>query len=203
MNVYFLRHGEFQKTEPIVYPTNETPLSTEGRKQIGLVDNKVCGLGIELILSSDLARAVETAKIVNRNIKVELRINGLFSERKRPSEIVGRDVGNVEVKNIIQIINEKYHTPGYHYSDEENFSDLKSRAREALKYLEEIHVRKLLVVSHSEILAMIFLLIAFGEGITSIEYTQRKHLFAIKTAEIVCFERSDGIWRRIGDMMKR
>jgi hypothetical protein len=52
-------------------------------------------------------------------------------ERKNPSEIIGKHTDDSEVTRIVDQMDLAYHLDEYRFSDEENFTDLKKRARES------------------------------------------------------------------------
>ena len=85
-NTYFiLRHGETSyqlKKEEIVYPWPEPSpilLTEKGKKQIENVAEKLESEKIDLIFSSDIPRAKETAEIISKKI----RIKPIFDPRIR------------------------------------------------------------------------------------------------------------------------
>ncbi len=74
MRFYFIRHGRTEwNLEKRVMGKLPVPLDSEGEKSVGRTAARLDGEGIELILSSTLQRAVETAAILSGFWGVESR----------------------------------------------------------------------------------------------------------------------------------
>jgi phosphohistidine phosphatase len=76
MEVYLLRHGEAGNRLPIAARDNERALTAAGRKEIGDVGEALEEMGYEfdLVASSPLKRAMDTALIVNRRLKRKVAV---------------------------------------------------------------------------------------------------------------------------------
>ena len=73
MQIYLIRHGEIDSNVKKIYAgTSEEPLNANGRRQVESLASRLEGRGIELIYTSPLRRAVETAKILSEKLKVPL-----------------------------------------------------------------------------------------------------------------------------------
>jgi broad specificity phosphatase PhoE len=110
--------------------------------------------------------------LVNHEFEKPLPIeyNDLLMERRNPSEIVGKSVNDPEVKKIVDHIDKSYHSDDYRFSDEENFSDLKTRARNLLEYLAGRREKTLVVVTHGIFLRMVVAYIIHGESLDARQY---------------------------------
>lgn len=96
-NLYFMRHGQSQANADRVYATAETPLSDLGRQQAAEAGEQLRTAGINLIICSDLRRAVETAEIVadaigydRAKIVVDTRLREVYR-----GDLVGGAIGNL------------------------------------------------------------------------------------------------------------
>jgi len=71
MELYLLRHGEAGKRLPVSARDTERELTEAGREEIKEVGEGLVGLGLkfDVVASSPLKRAKETAAIVNRELK--------------------------------------------------------------------------------------------------------------------------------------
>ncbi len=71
MDLYFLRHGEAGKKDDWTGQDRERPLTEEGIERMKEVASTIAAmrLGVELILSSPLVRAQQTAEIVARALR--------------------------------------------------------------------------------------------------------------------------------------
>jgi uncharacterized phosphatase len=135
--LYFIRHGlsEMNKSGHFA-GTIDTPLAEEGRAQAKMAGIKARELRIDLIVTSPLIRASETAEIIARQIgypKDKIVLSRLLIERHW---------GDLEGKPHVQV----------HDLDEvpnaETSAQLLERASKALAYLEGLEAENILVVSH-------------------------------------------------------
>jgi broad specificity phosphatase PhoE len=94
--IYLARHGETDdNARGVVQGWIDTPLNKRGREQALMLANRVRGLGIAAIWTSQLARAVQTAEIVGDAIGVEARVDERFAESRRGTW-EGRGLAEIE-----------------------------------------------------------------------------------------------------------
>jgi probable phosphoglycerate mutase len=79
--IVLVRHGETPSNAARVVQTPDTPLSARGIEQAERVATRLAAFGIARILSSDLARAVETAERVQRATGAPVEFDPLLQER--------------------------------------------------------------------------------------------------------------------------
>lgn len=76
MRLYFLRHGETDwNKERRMQGTIDIPLNEKGRRIAELTAKELSKIPFDLIISSPLSRAVETARIVTGHADIPLRID--------------------------------------------------------------------------------------------------------------------------------
>ncbi len=76
VQVFFFRHGETDWNRERRWQGHvDTPLNDLGRTQALALIDPLKSLGIEAIFSSDLSRALETAQIANRDMKLPLAVS--------------------------------------------------------------------------------------------------------------------------------
>lgn len=97
--VWFARHAESVWNEAgIVQGQADAPgLHDAGREQARRLAGRLVGSGAELIVTSDLRRAVETAQVVARMLEVPVAYEPLLRER---------DLGNVEGEPQVRLVGE-------------------------------------------------------------------------------------------------
>ena len=138
--LYFIRHGESQfNIERRFAGRTDTPLTDEGRKQAKKAGQNARKLQIDLIVSSPLSRAYETAKIIAVEIgypEVSIEINPLLIERDYGSLSGKIWAPDIDLDGIADI---------------ETAEGLIKRGLEALASLRQIEVDNVLVVSHGSI----------------------------------------------------
>ena len=135
--LYFIRHGlsEMNKSGHFA-GTIDTPLTNEGRAQAKTAGAGAKDLKIDLIVSSPLSRARETAEIIAREIgypKDKIIYSNLIIERHW-GDLEGAP--HVTVEDLDEVPNA------------ETGSQLLERSEKALRYLESLDAENILVVSH-------------------------------------------------------
>lgn len=113
MKIYFIRHGE---TDENIYEGGSTKLNEEGKKQVKFLVKYLENLDFDLLVSSDLERAQDTAREIQKAKKIksvkvmpELReiYRGIVGgpKRKEDAPRIREDVKRVEEawKKIIML----------------------------------------------------------------------------------------------------
>jgi phosphohistidine phosphatase len=98
VNIYFLRHGiAVERGAPGFEDDSARPLTREGKKQLRKTSRALRKMKLEfdLILSSPLLRAKQTAEIVAKNLKLKKRLK--FSGELKPDG---------SMKNLFRRLNE-------------------------------------------------------------------------------------------------
>ncbi|MEK7089442.1 MAG: histidine phosphatase family protein [Patescibacteria group bacterium] len=196
MRIYFVRHGESRDGQANIFQSGTTPLSEKGSEQARIVAKRFLNIPIDAIIASDYERAHQTAKEIANILKKELTMTELARERNAPSEIYGKSVHDSEAKAIQNIANKNFSNPDFHYSDEENFLDLKTRAIKLVGYLKNRPEENLLVVLHGTILRCVIALMMFGEELTPDTFSHFSFFFLENTGVTVC-DWKNGAWKLI------
>lgn len=152
MRIYFVRHGESIFNASRVHQPLHVELSETGEKQAEFVGKRLQQVDFDVIISSDLERAKQTALAIKEATKKELVFTELARERQIPSLFHGKPVDDPSLKESKAIIEENIENPDFRHSDEETFFDLKARAQKLLRYLESRQEETLVVVLHGTIL---------------------------------------------------
>ncbi len=155
MRFYLVRHGETVLNAEHIRQGEEGALSENGRRQAESVGCDLEHLHITRIITSTYPRARETATIINAHLKVPIIHSALLVERRNPSEIIGKNRDEPEVAHIIDQMDLSYHDDEYRFSDEENFIDLKKRAKKCLTFLSHQGAYATCVVTHHVFLKML------------------------------------------------
>lgn len=162
-NVYFGRHGESRANASGVREGPGSPLTERGRLQAEFSAIRMKNKGITRVLASNYARAVETAEIHAYHLGLTVTdTSPLFAERRNPSVMLGKHAKDPEVERMWTEIAAHYGEPGWRYSDEENFEDLASRAKDALCFLESLPEDMIYVASHGMFMKVILAYVQLG-----------------------------------------
>ncbi len=167
--VYFVRHGESEGNVGPIRQTGATALTEKGKNQSKIVAERCAKLPVEVVISSSMNRAKETAHIILEKIAKPIEYSDLFVERRRSSEVLGKPKDSEIAKIAEKEVEAHFQESGWRFSDEENFDDLKERARKALNYLAERSEENILVVTHGFFMRIIMACVLFGEKLTGVE----------------------------------
>jgi probable phosphoglycerate mutase len=97
MAIFVARHGETELNAARVIQMPTTPLSARGRRQADRLAERLVPLGVTRILTSDLARAVETAGAIAARTGAPIVVDPVLRERDfgdirgTPYNELGRD----------------------------------------------------------------------------------------------------------------
>lgn len=169
---YFVRHGETVLNAQKIKQGEAGALSENGRRQADEVGAYLKPYSIRRIISSTYPRARETAEIIQRQVRAPITYSPLFAERKSPSEVIGKPVHDPAVETIIAQTELSYHEDEYRYSDEENFIDLKDRARRALDLLASQGGSSTCIVTHRAFLKMLIAYMLHRERLHAADYVR-------------------------------
>ena len=139
---------------------------------------------MQAIVSSPFQRAAETASIIGTKLGLTVEYSDLLRERKNPTEIVGQSGDNQDVRQIVDRIDKSFHDDNLRYSDEENFVDLKERARQLLEYIAHRKESCLIMVTHVIFLHMVVSYMLLGEELTASEYNKISYLNPMDNAGV-------------------
>jgi len=162
---YFIRHGETLLNEKHIKQGEEGSLSDSGKKQASVVGELLAPLGIKKIIASPYERAKETAMIISEKVHAPIIYTRLLAERRNASILIGKSTRDPEVVRIVDEMDLAYHEDDYRYSDEENFQDLKIRARKCLLYLAKTGRTQTCVVTHHAFLKMLLSYMLYRENL--------------------------------------
>ena len=148
--IYFVRHGETILNEQGIRQGPDGSLTEKGKAQALATAKrfpKHKGRP-ESIIASPYERTKETAEIIAKYLNMKVEYSDLLVERRNPSEIIGHWSGEKGVKEIIDRMDKSYHPDDMRISDEENFTDLKNRAKKLLSFISRRYESRIIMVTH-------------------------------------------------------
>ncbi len=155
MIIYFTRHGltEYNK-ERRIQGLLDSPLTIEGKEKAKELGERLRGEGIELIYSSDQKRAMDSAKLINETLNLEIRprrtlreVSMLSHEGMTWAESVATDP---EREDLIMQRPDLFNEGGIY-----PYRDALEDAKAFLKELIKCGYEKVLVVTHGSKLRVI------------------------------------------------
>lgn len=198
MKLYFVRHGETNSNIQKVVVNFNDKLTTIGCEQSKKLAERISELSIDIILSSPHKRTQETAEIIAKVINKKIEFTPLLGEKKWPSKLEGKSLKDPEVENFFELSGNKNNTdPTWHYSDEENFVDIKKRAGLFLEYISGLEYENILVVSHEYFIKIIIVTMMHGDQLS---YEIFKNFFSftsLSNTSLTLCEKNQDLWRLI------
>ncbi len=191
-----VRHGESLLNAQHIRQGAEGSLSEKGIEQAAATGNRLAHILFDAVLVSPFQRTKETADVIMQytSSKKAIEYVDLLVERKNPSEIVNKNAEDPKVKNIVDLIDRSFHDDDFRYSDEENFIDLKTRAKKLLSYLQSRKEKKVLVVTHSIFLKMVAAFLIYQDRLTAKKYNLLSFLNTSNNASITIVEYNSGLF---------
>ena len=191
--IYFVRHGESEGNVGALRQDASTRLTERGREQALFIAKRVQKLPIEKIVSSPMARASDTAKVISEIINLPIEFSDYFVERRRPSISLGKPKDDPEMLALEKQLRDNFHTAPYpRHSDEENFEDLKDRAKNVLNFLSSCKENHILVVTHGFFLRIVLALATLGDSLTGDECGKFIRTFETENTGLTIFEYEEG-----------
>lgn len=164
--IIFLRHGQTINNQSEVAQGFLSPLNLEGLEQASAVVQRFKDSGAEIIFSSNMIRARDTARVLGRALEIPVIQTGYLRERLRPTEQSNLSHNSEEFKLIERNILQNFELPDYRFSDEENFEDLKYRSRQIFKIFLESNYHCAIAVTHKNFMYYLTAFGMFGEELT-------------------------------------
>lgn len=197
--VYFVRHGQSEGNISPVFQHTESPLSEEGQKQAGLIARRAKNIPFQKLIASPQVRAKDTARAIEAATSAKPEFSDLFVERVKPTSVNGKPHQDKNAGRVYSQWEKSLYTPGMRVEDGENYDDIIKRADKALKFLEKIEGKEILVVTHGYFLRTIIFKVMLGTFFQPkiFEYLI-KNIFMENTGlSVIKFEKLDNgyVWR--------
>lgn len=164
MKITFIRHAESIANAEDILAEDSVELTLDGIKQAEKVANRLKNDNFNIILSSPIRRAFETAKIITKVIKAPIITEELLAEKSYGS-LSGKPINevNAEKENLPNLRDFTYGYD-YRYWGGESGLDIKERI---IKFTEKVKTehkgKKVLAVSHGGIIRMMYIVFAKRE----------------------------------------
>jgi len=185
--IYFVRHGETVLNAQGVRQGPEGPLTQKGRDQALATAKRFPKENgrPQIIIASPFERTRETAEIIAKELGMKkVEYSDLLKERKNPTEIIGHWGGEPEVKQIIDRMDKSYHADDLRVSDEENFTDLKTRAKKLLHFIKHRGEKRIIMVTHGIFLKMVVSYMTYGDKLTASQYNTLSYFNPVNNASM-------------------
>jgi len=197
-NLYFVRHGETNSNLQKNAVSFDDQLNDNGRKQAQKLAGRISNISIDIILTSPHKRTIETTEIISKKINRDIQEVSLLGEKKWPQEIESKLLKNPEVEKIFDLLKEKNTTdPAWHYSNEENFFDIKKRAELFIEYISKLTCSNILAVSHEYFIKTVIATMMHGDHLSYEIFRKFFHFISLGNTSLTLCKKENGIWKLI------
>ena len=192
--IYFVRHGESTENAQERYVGETAPLTAHGVEQANFVAERFASIPFDIVLTSTMERAMETGKAIAERSKKPVEHMDIFNEFRRPSTFMGKSFHDPDVVATFPLFNEHNTDQDWHYSDEENFFDVKARAQTALDLLTKRPEEHIVVATHGTFLKVCTCLVIAGDAFTPEMFFRMRASMKTRNTGITIFDYNED-WR--------
>lgn len=146
--IYLVRHGQTTYNRLWKHQYLAVPLSEHGHVQAEKLAQGLKNVPFDILVSSDITRARETAEHISAVTSKEIKFEPLFRELDRPSDIVGKKFFSLRSIVVFAQLYLRANNLTWRYHDEENFAEFRDRAHKAIEYMEQIDADTAVIVTH-------------------------------------------------------
>lgn len=197
MKVYLVRHGHSQDRLERRKQRGTTPLSVLGRSQAEAVASRLQGEHIDTIISSPLARTLQTAKTIGEKANVPVILEPLVREREEIA-IEGISFDDpLHSEYLVESAKNKFSLDWRFKNQGESFGDQLVRARKFRDQLLATHLGKnVLIVTHGWFINSFIVACIFTDAISNRESARFIESIYVKNTAIseLEFNESRGYW---------
>lgn len=153
--ITIIRHGEtIWNAQQRIQGQRNSKLSENGIRQAGLVAKALAKREFDVLISSDLERAVETAEIINKELLLPLGYNENIRERSF-GIVEGMTLAEMKQQYPNEYVSYKERDPKFAFTDGESIEQLFNRVTSEIEAIaREFENKKVLIVSHGLVLEM-------------------------------------------------
>jgi alpha-ribazole phosphatase len=156
INLYMARHGETKlNKEKVYYGWTDVPLTSNGVKQCEGLRDKLCNVKFDVVISSSLERALNSAEIISAKARDNIAIYDRLKELNfgKWEKLHYRDI---EERYNEDWVSWTHDWENFCMPQGESFSDLYERVRECFEeILERYKDKTILLVCHEGTLRII------------------------------------------------
>lgn len=194
-HIYLVRHGQSCSNATGVYEKAESPLTELGVQQAHAVAKRFTNMSVDIVLSSDMVRAQQTAHIIAEHIGVGTGIIQDAHEQMRPDQMYYKPKSDPLVRTTEQSMWEALRS-GTDIPGAETFAQLKKRAQSVKEALEEHPAKHIVLASHGNFIKLFVLEMLLGELFTAPIYGHSNRHMRTKNVGITYFTVNDeGGWQ--------
>ena len=165
--VYFVRHGETQGNVDRTDYGPQMELTEAGELQALQIAERSKGIDFDVLITSDLHRAKETAEVIRSVKKCTVEVSPLFTEYTPPTILNGVRYDDPAFRTYVKERDENFDNSDWRFDDAENIVELSARVEKARIFLESREEEAIMVVTHSFFLRFFTASLLFGKSLTA------------------------------------
>lgn len=189
--IYFFRHAQsegntkhIQATDEDIHPA-EQYLTDLGKQQAEKLANRLGNLNLEVLISSTLTRAKETTEIINQKHNYKIEYSDLFTEKQKPSSIIGQIRQEPHILEIEQKWIAGLFTPNQQVEDGDSYDSILNRAEQAIEFLKSRPETIIGVATHQFFLNALLSKVILGDSLTPEIYKKLQEQFWLDNTGIL------------------
>lgn len=163
--VYFVRHGATLSNTANVYQERNTKLSEAGHADAEVVAERLAHVPVDMIVSSPLLRAQETAAHIAKRIGVPVQVCETAHERRVPTELIGKGKESPEGIAFREARRSLLQQTDNLPAGFENFAMVSARINETIQYLQNLSHENIVLVSHDSFMRLITAILLQGKEV--------------------------------------
>lgn len=153
--IYLIRHGQSEDNLRPVFQSKDSPLSPLGIKQAKLMAKRIKDVSPEVVYSSPYPRALDTAKIIAKELGQDLIVKDFLKELVMPKCLDGKFWEDPQAAQDWKSWEKTLTNLNLKFKDGENYAEIVFRAQKILKFLEKLPQQKIALVSHGYLIRTI------------------------------------------------
>ena len=153
--IFLIRHGQSKGNIDKTFQDEHDPLTPCGRIQAHKVAQRARALKPEIILTSPMVRALETARAIEKETNVPLELHESLREYLVPSRLFNKPIASKESNEYHTELFKNMYDPNWRYEDAESYFDLHNRSLEVIGILKNRPEERILVVSHGAFMSIL------------------------------------------------
>lgn len=170
--VFLIRHGETKMNRGLRHQGPDEPLTERGREQVRALINFLREQNIDTLVSSNYARARETADMVAAELGITYAIEPSVCEFGRPLSLYGRHhLSPASFRYVFDLYRNRLNLL-WDKEGAENLAHVRERVRDARTMIEEIPGRRIAIISHRIFMTMFTETVCYDKPLSLFKFVQ-------------------------------
>ncbi len=170
--VFFVRHGQTKMNYGSRHQGPDEPLTERGREQVRELIKFLREQNIDTLVSSNYARAKETADMVGKELNLTYTIEPSVREFGRPLSLYGRHhYSPASFRYIFDLYRNRLNLL-WDKEGAENLAHVRERVRDARRMVEELPGERIAVISHRIFMTMFTETVCYDKPLSLLKFVK-------------------------------